>query len=97
MVAAAGGAPAVTTRMPERTPRRSSWGALARESRIVGAADSAVTRSRLTFSNTARDSTFRRQTWAAPTAVTVHTKVHPLAWNIAGSTDNGPRLSCGSG
>src|SRR5204863_8559646 len=82
IVEAAGGAPAVTTRRPERAPRRSSSSAFARLIRTVGAAQSIVTRSFSISSNTARGSTLGRHTWVAPAAVTVQTNVHPFAWNI---------------
>ena len=82
MVAAAGGAPAVTTRTPGRTSPRISAGQLARPMRIVGAAQSIVTASSAMVAKTRGGSTRRRQTCVAPTAVTVQTKVQPLAWNI---------------
>src|SRR5260370_37146010 len=82
MVAAAGAAPAVTTRTPGRTPRRSSAGALAMAINTVGAAQSMVMRSSLTSAKMRAGSTLLRQTCVAPTAVTVQTNVQPLAWNI---------------
>src|SRR5260370_25763839 len=82
MVAAAGAAPAVTTRTPGRTPRRSSAGALAMAISTVGAAQSMVMRSSLTSAKMRAGSTLRRHTCVAPTAVTVQTNVQPLAWNI---------------
>ena len=67
MVEAAGGAPAVKTRIPfgarERTP-----GVFANEIRTVGAAHSMVTCSFAINSKTARGSTLRRQMWVAPAA-----------------------------
>ncbi len=82
MVAAAGGAPAVSTRTPGRTVRRSSAGPLAMAISTVGAAHSMVIRSSLMLEYTDGASTLRRQTCAPPTAVTVHTNVQPFAWNI---------------
>ena len=79
MVAAAGGAPAVTTRTAGRARRRASSGALASEISTVGAAHSIVTASRAISWNTAPGSTLRRQTCTAPTAVTIQVKVHPFA------------------
>jgi len=51
----------------------------------VGAAQSIVTRSAPDRRNTVGASTFRTQTCVAPTAVTIHTKVHPLAWRNIGN------------
>src|SRR5216683_7941737 len=82
MVAAAGGASAVMILMPGRTLRRISSGALARKIITVGAAHITVILSLLMRSKAAFGSTFGRQTCVAPTAVTVHTYVQPLAWNI---------------
>src|SRR5215208_5886818 len=82
IVAAAGGAPAVTTRIPARAPRRDSAGAPATPISTVGAAQKIDTCSDAIASNTLVGSTFRKQTCVAPTAVTVHTKVQPFAWNI---------------
>ena len=82
MVAAAGGAPAVSTRTPGGTSRRSSAGALAMPISTVGAAQSIVTFSRPIRRKIAAGSTLRRQTCVAPAAVTIQTKVQPLAWNI---------------
>jgi len=45
----------------------------------VGAAQSMVTDSASIFWKTARGSTFGKQICAPPTAVTIQTKVHPLA------------------
>src|ERR1700682_4962074 len=82
MVAAAGGAPAVTTRTPRgRSPRRLA-GALASPIRTVGAAHSQVTRSSRISRKTVAGSGFGRQTWVLAAAVTVQTNVQPLAWNI---------------
>src|SRR5262252_6765292 len=82
IVAAAGGAPAVTTRTPRGAPARSSGGALAIAISTVGAAHSIVIDSRAIASNTRGGSTLRKHTWVPPTAVTIHVKVQPLAWNI---------------
>src|SRR4029453_8426807 len=79
MVDAAGGAPAVKTRTPFGARRRRASGAFANEIKTVGAAHSIVIRSFAINSKTARDSTLRRQMWVAPAAVTVQTKVQPLA------------------
>ena len=79
IVAAAGGAPAVTTRRPLRARDRTSAGAPATPMSTVGAAQKMDTDSASIVSNTLPGSTFRRQTWAAPTAVTVQTNVHPFA------------------
>jgi len=48
----------------------------------VGAAHNIVILSFLTLANTPAGSTLRRQTWVPPAAVTIQTKVQPLAWNI---------------
>ena len=48
----------------------------------VGAAQSIDTASARISSNSFAGSILRRQTCAAPTAVTVQTNVQPLAWNI---------------
>src|SRR6266852_7428264 len=97
MVTAAGGAPAVSTRTFRRSGafvgrvdpasagskvRRTSSGALAMLIRMVGAAQSRVIASSRISVKIARGSTLRRHTCVAPTAVTIQTKVHPLAWNI---------------
>ena len=82
IVAAAGGAPAVSTRIPRGAPRLASAGAFAIPMSTVGAAHSVVIRSAAMRSKTARGSTLRRQTWTPPAAVTVQTKVQPLAWNM---------------
>ena len=82
IVAAAGGAPAVTTRTPRGVPAWTSAGAFATPISTVGAAQSMDTDSARMVSNTFTGSTFRRHTCVAPTAVTVHTNVHPFAWNI---------------
>jgi hypothetical protein len=82
IVAAAGGAPAVSTRTPRGTDPRALSGAPATPIKTVGAAQSIVTCSRRIASKTAAGSTLRRHTCAAPAAVTVHTNVQPLAWNI---------------
>ena len=82
MVAAAGGAPAVITRTPRGTSPRTAGEAFARVISTVGAAHSAVTDSSRIRPNARAGSTCRRQTCAPPTAVTTHTNVHPLAWNI---------------
>ena len=76
---AAGGAPAVSTRMPRGAVRRSSSGAFAIAIRTVGAAQSIVPRSCTIASNTRAGSTRRRHTCVPPTAVTIQTNVHPLA------------------
>ena len=66
MVAAAGGAPAVSTRTPRRTSRRSSSGALAMPMSTVGAAHSMRDAfSRRSSANIAAGSTLRRQTCVA--------------------------------
>src|SRR4029077_1601592 len=71
MVAAAGGAPAVTTRTPGGTSPRTAAGALASEMSTVGAAHRLpICSSRISW-NTATGSTLRRQTWVAAAAVTV--------------------------
>ena len=82
IVAAAGGAPAVTTRTPGGTVPCADAGALASEISTVGAADSQPTRSSRIKEKTSAGSTLRRHTCVPPTAVTVQGKVHPLAWNI---------------
>src|SRR3989440_12682088 len=82
MVAAAGGAPAVTTLTPRGTSPRTATGALARAMSTVGAAHSQLTCSLRMSSNTRAGSTLGRHTCTPPTAVTIHTNVHPLAWNI---------------
>src|SRR5438094_5845710 len=82
IVAAAGGAPAVATRTPLRARARASAGAFAIAISTVGAAHNIEIDSDSTSAKTATGSNFRRHTWAAPAAVTVHTNVHPLAWNI---------------
>jgi hypothetical protein len=82
MVAAAGGAPAVTTRTPGGTLPRTCGGALASEISTVGAAHSSATCSSRISLNTAAGSTLRRQTWVPAAAVMVHGNVHPFAWNI---------------
>src|SRR5262245_40329989 len=95
MVTAAGGAPAVITCTPRGAKPRSSAGALASAISTVGAAHSQVTCSAVARRNTAAGSTLRRHTCLAPTAVTVHVNVQPLAWNIgsvhryASAGDNG--------
>ena len=48
----------------------------------VGAAQSIVARSLERRSYTVGTSTLRAQTCVPPAAVTIHTNVHPLAWNI---------------
>src|SRR3979411_2796720 len=82
MVAAAGGAPAVTTRRPLGAFDRTSAGALATPMSTVGAAQRMDTDSASIASNTFTASPLRRQMCAAPTAVTLQTNVHPFAWNI---------------
>src|SRR5215831_3699411 len=82
MVAAAGGAPAVSTRTPGRAVARADAGALASAISTVGAAQSIVTASPAMRSKIATGSIFGRQTWQPPAAVTVQTNVQPLAWNI---------------
>src|ERR1700677_2904178 len=82
MVAAAGGAPAVTTRTPAGTSPRTSAGALASEISTVGAAHSSRTFSSRISRNTVAGSTLRRQTWTPAAAVTVQVNVQPFAWNI---------------
>jgi hypothetical protein len=79
IVAAAGGAPAVTIRTPRRASLRCCSGPLAIPIKTVGAAHSMVTDSCLIFSKILPASTLRRQMWAPPTAVTIQTKVQPLA------------------
>ena len=70
-MAAAGGAPAVTTRTPAGTSPRVSAGALASEISTVGAAHMSVTRSSRIRPKTRAGSTLRRQTWVPAAAVTV--------------------------
>src|SRR5574340_220753 len=82
MVAAAGGAPAVSTRTPGRALARASSGAPAMLISTVGAAQSIVTCSSLMVSKMVAGSILRRQMCLAPAAVTVQTNVQPLAWNI---------------
>src|SRR2546421_8082699 len=82
MVAAAGGAPAVTTRTPRGTSPRTLAGALASPIRTVGAAHSQVTCSSRINRKTAAGSGFGRQMWVLAAAVTVQTNVHPLAWDM---------------
>ena len=82
MVVAAGGAPAVTTCTPRGASRRTSAGAFARLISTVGAAQSQLTCSSRIRRKTAAGSGFERQTCVPPAAVTTHTKVQPLAWNI---------------
>ena len=65
MVAAAGGAPAVTTRTPRRTCLRTSSGALASAMSTVGAAHIVVICSRSINSKANRGSTLRKQTCSA--------------------------------
>ena len=48
----------------------------------VGAAHIMVTPSSRISPKACTGSTLRRHTWVPPTAVTIHTNVHPLAWNI---------------
>src|SRR2546425_9307135 len=73
MVAAAGGAPAVTTWTPGGTSPRTCGGALASPISTVGAADIQVTCSSRTSLKTADGSTLGRQMWVAPAAVTTQT------------------------
>src|SRR6202034_1790152 len=82
MVAAAGGAPAVTTRTPAGTSPRASAGALASVISTVGAAHSEPTCSSLIRPKMTPGSTLRRQTWVPAAAVTVQVYVQPFAWNI---------------
>ena len=82
MVAAAGGAPAVSTRTPRGAPALRASDALASPMSTVGAAHRNVTASSATSRKTAAGSTFRRHTWHPPIAVTIQVKVQPLAWNI---------------
>src|SRR4026207_2136018 len=82
MVAAAGGAPAVTTRTPFRARDRALAEAPATPMSTVGAAQNMDPDSVSMTSSSLAGSIFRRQTCAAPTAVTAQTKVHPFAWNI---------------
>src|ERR1041385_5283727 len=65
-------------RMPARGLPRSSGGALATPMSTVGAAQNIVIPSAAMCSKMVRGSTLRRQTWVAPTAVTIQTNVHPL-------------------
>ena len=65
-----------------RARSRAAAGALASEMSTVGAAQSMVMRSSAMSSKTRAGSTLRRHTCAPPTAVTIHAKVQPLAWNI---------------
>src|SRR5581483_4795220 len=69
IVAAAGGAPAVTTCTPAGTSPGS--GAFASPIRTVGAAHSQPTRSSRISRKIAAGSTLRRQTWVHAAAVTV--------------------------
>ena len=71
MVAAAGGAPAVTTRTPAGTSPRTEAGALASAISTVGAAHSEPTRSSLISPKMMAGSTLRRQTCVPAAAVTV--------------------------
>src|SRR5260370_39661174 len=82
MVAAAGGAPAVTTRTPAGTSPRTEAGALASEISTAGAAHSQLTFSSLISPKMVAGSTLRRQMWVPAAAVTVQGEVQPLAWNI---------------
>ena len=82
MVAAAGGAPAVTTRTPAGTSPRTDAGALASEISTVGAAHSQLTCSSLISPKMVGGSTLRRQTSIPPVAATAHGKHHPLQWNM---------------
>jgi len=61
---------------------RCSGDALASPIRTVGAAQSIVTCSSRINRKAWTGSTLRKHTCAPPTAVTIQTKVHPLAWNI---------------
>ena len=70
-MAAAGGAPAVTTCTPGGTSPRTCAGALASEISTVGAALSHRTFSCLISRNTSAGSTLGRQTWTPAAAVTV--------------------------
>src|SRR6266480_4571579 len=69
MVAAAGGAPAVTTRTPRGTLPRTLAGALASPIRTVGAAHSQVTCSSRINRKTSAGSGFGRQMWVPEVAV----------------------------
>jgi hypothetical protein len=80
--AAAGGAPAVTTRTPAGTSPRTGAGALASEISTVGAAHSEPTFSFLISAKMVAGSTLRRQMWVPAAAVTVQVYVQPLAWNM---------------
>ena len=82
IVAAAGGAPAVITCTPPGTSPRASGDAPASEIKTVGAAHNQPTFSWRTRSKTRAGSTFGRQMCLPPTAVMIHTKVQPFAWNI---------------
>ena len=82
IVTAAGGAPAVITPTPFGAMAFASAGALASMISTVGAAHSRVILSSAAILKTVGASNFGRQTCLAPTAVTVHVKVQPLAWNI---------------
>src|ERR1700729_1685418 len=82
MVAAAGGAPAVTTWTPGGTAPRTSAGAFASEISTVGAAHRLPTCSWRMSWNTAPGSTLRRQTCVAAAAVTARVYVQPFGWNI---------------
>ena len=79
MVAAAGGAPAVTTRSPRGAPARTLAGAFAIPIKTVGAAHIIEIRSAAIASNTLAGSTLRRHTCVPPAAVTVHGNVQPFA------------------
>ncbi len=70
-MAAAGGAPAVTTCTPAGTLPRTPAGAFASEISTVGAAHSQVTFSSRMSRNTSAGSTFGRQMWVPAAAVTV--------------------------
>src|ERR1700689_70857 len=82
IVAAAGGAPAVTTCTPVGTSPRTEAGALASEISTVGAAHIQVTFSSLIRVKIVAGSTLRRQMGIPAAAVTVQVYVQPLAWNI---------------
>ena len=71
MVAAAGAAPAVTTRTPAGTSPRTPAEAFASAISTVGAAQSKFTLSSRISRNTSAGSTLRRQMWVAAAAVTV--------------------------
>ncbi len=70
------------TRTPRGARARTSGGTLAMPMSTVGAAHIIVAPSLSINSNTLTGSTFRRQTCAPPTAVTIQVNVQPLAWNI---------------